>query len=562
MPRKKSAAKRARESLQKEATKENTSVSEPKSRGPSKDNQNSDTSPKDLSEAEDESSSSEEEDDYGELVTEEVESGINQVLEAIKNNDKKLFDPSVRFFEDPKSAAAKLAKARKEKPVYLKDYHRMNILSGDALKDEDDEEMQTVDGKQSFVAQQKEEKDQLLEEIQDQFAEKEGSGDDSEDEGDFLVKKAPSKAQKVSDTSLPNPEVDDEKFLEAFVSKHAWIPKEGDREVNLDGPGMEEDDEEFDNAAEQFENAYNFRYEDPNAAEIVSYARNQATLRRSTSNSRRRKRDEEKREKTAEKMEKEMAVQKKKKEKVNKLTDVLEQVRKEYGAEIDEATVQKLTSTLLNGDFKDDQWDAVVSELFNEEYYNQEGKPTWDEDDEIMGDLYREGNKEEDADEDNNEEGETEEGPARKKSRRELKEEKRSKKKDKKKVSEMVETALEGNKLALVDEVEEERKSRARTKEEEDVKFRYREVSPESFGLTNREIFEADDGALNDFIGLKKFAPYRAKELRAKDRRKVTKSRRMREWKKKVFGSEEGLKDDASSQIQSQEKKHSKKAKK
>ncbi|CUS25011.1 LAQU0S23e01024g1_1 [Lachancea quebecensis] len=562
MPRKKSAAKRAREATKKESTKQNAPVLETKLRDPPRDNQNNDAVPKDLSEAEDESASSEEEDDYGELVTEEVESGINQVLEAIKNNDKKLFDPSVRFFEDPESAAAKIARAQKEKPIYLKDYHRMNILSGNALKDEDDEEMQTVDGKQSFVAQQKEEKDQLLGEIRDQFAEKEGSGDDSEDEGNFLVKKTPSNARKVPDASLPDPQVDDEKFLEAFVSKHAWIPKEGDREVNLDGPGMEEDDEEFDNAAEQFENAYNFRYEDPNAAEIVSYARTQATLRRSTSNSRRRKRDEEKREKTAEKVEKETAVQKKKKEKVNKLTDVLEQVRKEYGADINEAMVQKLTATLLNGDFKDDHWDSVISELFNEEYYNQEGKPTWDEDDEIMGDFYHEENKEESTIEDNKEHDGAEEGPARKKSRKELKEEKRSKKKDKKKVSEMVESALENNKLALVDEVEEERKSRARTKEEEDVKFRYREVSPESFGLTNREIFEADDGALNDFIGLKKFAPYRAKELRAKDRRKVTKSRRMREWKKKVFGSEEGLNDDASSQTQSQEKKHSKKTRK
>lgn len=59
--------------------------------------------------------------------------------------------------------------------------------------------------------------------------------------------------------------------------------------ISLDLNNNEEDDEEFEDAAEKFENAYNFRYEDPNAAEIISYARSQATLRRSDDSSRRRK---------------------------------------------------------------------------------------------------------------------------------------------------------------------------------------------------------------------------------------------------------------------------------
>lgn len=103
---------------------------------------------------------------------------------------------------------------------------------------------------------------------------------------------------------------------------------------------------------------------------------------------------------------------------------------------------------------------------------------------------------------------------------------------------------MEQNKLAILDEVEkeeEEKRGRLRSKDDQDLKFRYREVSPESFGLTAREIFAADDTDLNEFIGLKKFAPYRPKELRAKDKRKVTKSRRLRDWRKKVFNNEAGL---------------------
>ncbi|SCU98694.1 LAFA_0G19636g1_1 [Lachancea sp. 'fantastica'] len=557
MPRKKSAAKKARENAGKAGSDTRTVDASPalQKQAPTTSRKaEKQAAQSDGSDTED--SSSEEEDDFGELVTEEVEDGFKQVLAAIKNNDKALFDPSVRFFDDPEKAAAEVAKQRKEKPVFLKDYHRMNILSGETFKDDDDDndakEMETVDGKQSFVSEQREGKTKLLNEINDQFKQDEASGEDGDDD-DFLVKKEPKQRKARSESILPNPEENDEEFLQAFVSKHAWVPQQGDKDINLDDPGMQ-DDEEFEDAAEQFENAYNFRYEDPNAAEIISYARNQATLRRGNDNSRRRKRDEEKKLAQAEKKDKDTQVQKKKTEKVNKLTDVLEQVKKEYGADIDEAMVKKLTSSLINGDFEDNQWDAVVSELFNDEYYNQKSKPTWDENDEIMGDFYQnEGDKE------GEESVDEEELPAKKKSRKDKKQEKSSQKKEKKKISEMVEKAVDNEKLALVDQVEEERKSRSRTKDDGEMKFRYREVSPESFGLSYREIFAADDTDLNDFIGLKKFAPYRAKELRAKDRRKVTKSRRVREWRKKTFGTEEPIEDVESLPIPDKKSKHSKK---
>lgn len=533
MPRKKSAAKKAKEAAEKAKLHEEK-VNSSKDSTDEKLNRTEGG----LEESDADSSSSEEEDDYGELITEEVESGISKVLDAIKANDTdKLLDPSVKFFDEPEKAVKKLAKSEKHKPIYLKDYHRMNILSGGIPDDENENgEVETIDGKQSFASQQKMEKAKLLDEIEGKF----DDTDDENDDGDFLVKKEKTNSRRREVTSLPDPEVDDEKFLEEFVNKHAWIPKQGDRVINLDGNQMEEDDDEFDDAVERFENAYNFRYEDPNAAEIVSYARNQATLRRSATNSRRKKREEEKQLREKEKEEKEVAVQKKKKEKINKLTDVLEQVKKEYGAEINEAMVEKLTASLLNGDFDDNQWDNVLGELFNEDFYSQEGKPSWGENDEIMADFYKEDifSDNDDAEQPESEEEE----PPLKKSRKEKIDEKKSKKKEKKKIAEMVDEAVEKNKLMIVDEVEEERKSRARTKEEENMRFRYREVSPESFGLTAREIIAADDADLNEFIGLKKFAPYRPKELRAKDRRKVMKSRRVREWKKKVFGNEEGLK--------------------
>ena len=48
----------------------------------------------------------------------------------------------------------------------------------------------------------------------------------------------------------------------------------------------------------------------------------------------------------------------------------------------------------------------------------------------------------------------------------------------------------------------------------------------------------ASDAQLNDYVGLKKLAPYRSQSLKEGDRRKYGKKKRLREWRKKV--KEEG----------------------
>lgn len=539
MPRKKSNAKRVREAAKK------VEIEKAAPEGKAEESSTSISQVGDAAQENDssagESSSSEEEDDYGELITEEVEDGINRVLSAIKNNEKDiLLDPKVRFFEDPQKAAEKLVKSERHKPVYLKDYHRMNILAGNTFENDEEE---TVDGEQSYASQQRAEKSQLIDEIKNAFGGGENDEDEDEDgEDDFLKKIEPSHKTKTPRLRLPDPNQNEEVFLEEFVNNQAWIPRKGDKVISLDNdPNMEEDDDEFDDAVEKFENAYNFRYEDPNAATIVSYARNQATLRRSETTSRRRKRDEEKHVHEEQKTEKEKSIQKKKKEKIHKLTDVLDQLKKEYGSDINKDMVTKITDTLLKSDYKENEWDTVVSGLFDEEFYGQKGKPTWDEDDEVMADFYKEregAGDEEDVDEDES----TEE--VSKTSRKDKAKDKRLQKKGKRELENMVEDAVEQNKISIIEEVEkdkEERMSRARTRDEQDLKFRYREVSPESYGLNTREIFAADDVQLNQFIGLKKFAPYRSKEQRMRDKRKVTKSRRLRDWRKEVFHDEKGL---------------------
>jgi protein KRI1 len=44
----------------------------------------------------------------------------------------------------------------------------------------------------------------------------------------------------------------------------------------------------------------------------------------------------------------------------------------------------------------------------------------------------------------------------------------------------------------------------------------------------------ATDAQLNEFVGLKKLAPYRDQQLKQNDIRKYGKKKRLREWRKKV----------------------------
>lgn len=514
MARKKSAAKRAREeaALQQGSGLNSAPVSEsvakiPEESGPQ----------------ESESESSEEEDEYGELLTENVEELIKNVMDALKSDPKRLLDPEAKFFQELEGTNRSKSK---DKPIYLKDYHRMNLLSGDYKNDEDNE-YGTVDGEKPYAVAERDERNQLLDDIKNAFDQDE----EGEDDDGFLTKKKASSIQEDKTVALPDPEKNAQEFLSAFLDNQAWIPKKDDKVINLDQIDNE-DEQDFDDAVEDLERAYNFRYEDPNSAEIVSYARTQATLRRGKTNARKRARDKKNAIKEQEKHDTEQAVQKKKTLKLNKVMDRLAKIKEAVGEDInDEAIERVFGDSLLNDDFDDADWDGKMAEIFNEQYYGAEmAKPEWDEDDEIMAEYHNGKQNEE-------EEEEVDDEPPAKKSKKEKLKEKKSAKKDKQTLKEKAEKIVEANKTRILDEVEEER---GRNRENDPDSFRYREVSPESFGLSTREIFLADDLELNKFISIKKFAPYRPKELALKDKRKFTKKKHLQQWRREVFKDKEG----------------------
>lgn len=552
MPRKKSATKRAKEEAEKAAQSVAPSEKE-KQNSIVNEEENDDDSAY-------ESSSSVEEDEYGDLITDEIEDGIQKVMNALKSDPKLLLKSDTNFFKSPEEIDEKSITSSKEKPMYLKDYHRMNILSGGYMDEEN--ENGTVDGEKSFATTQREERNNLIDEINKQFDQEGEEQDDNDDDGLIKKKEPKTNAEDKGTVTLPDPEKNQDEFLKAFLDSKAWIPRKNDKEINLDQIDKQ-DEEAFDDAVEQFEHAYNFRFEDPTAAEIVSYARNQATLRRSATSSRKRQREKKLEKKAKEEQEKNELLKKKKNAKINTVVDRLAKIKEAVGDDIDDAKIKEVFGdALLDEDFDDADWDEKMSRIFDELYYDVDGeKPEWN--DELINNTSDQ--KEEDRESvDQASEHEDEQDDAKdeissdtqdtKPSKKDKLKEKKMAKKKKESLKEMAEAIVESNASKIVDEVEEER-SRGRS-ETEDVKFKYREVSPESFGLTTRDILFADDKDLNRFIGIKKMAPYREKNLFLKDKRKYTKKKRLEQWRKEVFNDKNSSKNHFRSDANS--KKHKK----
>ncbi|CAN6600844.1 protein Kri1p [Trichomonascus vanleenenianus] len=558
MARKKSAAKKAREALEKQGQLENVQkIDDPKTLLDESDEEAGDQLVVDESYAkrfqhnkereelhrlqekvkrgeieEEESSSSEEEDDFGELLTEEIDDGINKVLKTIRENPEALLDKSKKFFSEIPKEGEEVAVTSKSKPVYLKDYHRMNLLQGNVGEEDEDEE-------KPYAVQQEINKAQIKKEVQDAFNAVDEDESDEEEEDGFLKKRKVERT--VEPVKLPDPADDEKGFLESFINNQAWIPPNvdkttGEKVIPAYGDIVDEseDDEEFDDIADTFENAYNFRYEDPNAAQLVSYARDANTLRRQKESSRKRVREKKKDQRMEEENKYKAEVNRVKKLKTKEVLSKLEQLKEIVG----ERAGEMFSAEDLEGEFDDNEWDRRMKQVFDEQFYAEEDptvKPTWDDDAsdaEIKEDDDDVKVKEED------EEMEDVEVKEEKSKRKQKKEEKQREKLEKQKLRAAAEAFVEKNiDLAL---------------EEENIqapmggfKFKYREVEADSFGLSPRDILLASDKDLNQYVGLKKLAEFRDAEKKKKDRRKYAKKKRLREWRKEVFKDEEGPSDEA-----------------
>ncbi|KAI1467172.1 Krr1-domain-containing protein [Daldinia caldariorum] len=522
------------------------------------------------------SSSDEEEDENGFLATEDLDAQISATLQAIKNKDPRVYDGKTRFYEPiDETAAPKDAtvKEKKEKPIFLQDYHREKILRGDTGADFDEEQKPP----RTYAQEQDDLKQSIKNEIKAQLG-AEGGAEDSDSDEDFIKAKKrtetapeqdvhPSRAAKIKPPKpdLSEADKDPELFLSNFMAARAWVGEDGTNWQAF------ESDEGEDDKADEWEAAFNLRFEDPNKSNEVlkSYARDVVaarSVRREEKSARKRQREIEREKKEEEKQKRKEEKARLRRLKLDEAEEKLKKIKKAAGLS-GKTLKDEEWQKLLEDAWEDDKWEEQLKKMFDDQYYaaaeedasddegNAEGKkskkikkPKWDDDIDIkdlVSDFEDEErpnitltddekrNEEEDIDED---EDEDEDAPSAKR-------QKTSKQRKREKLESQKAARQERAKLeALVDakmEIDDpEILAGSSSTSKGPARFAYRETRPESFGLTTRDILMASDADLNEFAGLKKLAHFRPEDKQKKDRKRLGKKARLRQWRRETFGPE------------------------
>ncbi|KAF2101271.1 Krr1-domain-containing protein, partial [Rhizodiscina lignyota] len=521
-------------------------------------------------------STSESEDDEGELATERLDAEISATLNAIRSKDPRVYDKSSKFYSAIDEENDAKTGAKKEKPMHLRDYHRKNILEGNVGSEDEDEPANPF---KSYAQEEQEMEDALVKEMH--AAAEDDADDDNEDA--FLVRKE--KPVKDSDAPTTKPSVPDvesadkdpETFLSNFFASRAWVPAERGALHPF-----ESDDESEDARAEEFEQAYNMRFEDPSAAneKLMTYSRDtvaKKSVRREELSGRKKTRENERMKKEEAKREVEEEKARLRKLKIEEMEQRVEKIRQSAGLRGQDVDLQEWAG-MLEEDWDDEKWEDVMKKRFGEGYYaaadkgraledddddDEEGeaeetkhsktkKPKWDDDidiNDIVPDFKEDDDKPaftlsddeapatngaEDIDSDDEDQTNTKKSSSKsaKKARlRAQQDAKKTAKRDRRIIETLVEQSLD---------VDMATSSTTKSGKKENTLFHYRETSPIAFGLTPLDILTASDAQLNNFVGLKKLASFRDPERKRKDKKRLSKKARLREWRKETFGNEEG----------------------
>ncbi|GAX26299.1 protein KRI1 [Fistulifera solaris] len=515
----------------------------------------------------DDNDSSEDED--GKLLTTDLDVNIMKALNAIRNKEQHVYDPSTKFFDDEtekETSSSDDEVQKKTKPKRYKDVVREEILEKMRKEEEDDQEddsHHSEEGEDNGDDQRfRYAYDDEQKAIRKAFLD--SAKDESDDEGLLVIKSNdrqqmnPESEKKLkeeiakleatigekSDLVDPRGEVENgESFLLNYFKKRAWLDSErdgsgsnsddddhSDGEIPMKSAALrsEDDDASLDelDQADDFEAQYNFRFEEAasriqSGAELsnISYARGQTmnTLRRKDE-SRREKRLARQERKALERQAKEEQLRRLKNAKRQEMEEKIKQIKTVLG-DLDEGAVDEATLLqLLEGDFDPDKFESLMKETYGDDFYQKQDSQ-WksdfdvreslktDEDGALLvGQDDAEGGLYDVGDEDEGNDVETESSNNEEGDREEDW------------PDDMEEEPYEDN---ARDETELERKVKSRMMDElykldyEDIiadmptRFKYKQVKANNFGLSTEEILFCRDSTLKQFVSLKKLAPYK-----------------------------------------------------
>ncbi|KAK0197362.1 KRI1-like family C-terminal-domain-containing protein [Armillaria mellea] len=514
-------------------------------------------------EEETDSESAESEDEDGEELTPAVDAAILRTLVRIKRKDPDIYNSEKSIFGEEQTRSVALQpksriKTKQSKPVTLRQVvleSTLNPTSRSPSPELTHVEAQHELRKETIAAFHKDDADR---DDDDLLVPREKSKDELEEEEeeyrDFLQREvgtdlkelvtihdsegvvkqeleqggAPKKSKRKSTGATSNKSKEDEnqEFLMNYILNRGWIDRsakhvptyqeatsgrtkgksnakmEDDEDESgsaSDGhdlptvdPDIDEDD--FEEIVDRFESSYNFRFEEPDAAEIKSYPRNISSLVRREDTTRKDGRERRKARKEEELL--------KKKEEVRRLKSLKV---KEIRAKLDRIGREALETLNLDADWDPEAHDAKMEELYGaDEEVEDVEKPVWNDDIDI-GDIVV-----------------SDDEHKSKKKKKKKKKEKGIEEEDAGGVdADAMDADLEHEDEGW-DGTEEMRKKKLDEYMNElyeldfndmvggmTTRFKYTPVQAQSFALTPAEILMATDAELNEYMGVKKYAPYR-----------------------------------------------------
>lgn len=511
-----------------------------------------------------ESDSDVSEDEEGEQLTPQVDAAILRTLQKIRSKDPEVYRTDTRVFDHERDEAAKhnlpAIEKHSSKKLTLQDYQRQRLQ--EAMDTESDparafaEATSKQHTKQESARQPTHDEEQ--QNIRNEFLTAVPEGDNDElfqvrrdDEPQDTYRTALIGALDGGDENevrslLHNPEQggqglskENEDFLLNYVLNRGWVDKgsaqkQGDRDWDAEAAELDSE-ASFDSAADAFEHAYNFRFEDPSLAQqnfaIQSFPRHSNDTVRRSDDRRKIARQERAERKAKEKEDKMHKLDQIKAQKRKSIAEQLKKLRDVAGGDnrMDDGMFEGLD---LEGDFDPEEHDRMMQKQFGDEYYRGESneKPRWEEDDELNNILE-----------------ENQEPQRKKKSKKQdsggmdadflngasdaklsKKERKRLKKQEKKarsKAEHADDPAVDADEMDADKAdvgTEQDRKAKARELMDEyynlgyedlvgdiPTRFKYASVPKEDYGMSAVEILLADDAELNNVVGLKHLQPYR-----------------------------------------------------
>jgi len=466
----------------------------------------------------------EDEDEAAEALTGKLELDIMKTITMIKNKDKRIYEEDFQPFEGAASEENSSSESEKEEknPVRYKDMVRKRALDKEGKEDNDSDESDSEERREygagsdainpSYVESQAHLKSAFKEAVE------------SDDEDDVVTLKVKSKKELVeeedefqkyvSDLKAKDSRVNkdgegvkmveeffnapvknsDDAFLRNFILKRSWIEKSEDY-----GSDDVEEDEDFEDAADTFEAKYNFRFEEEGAEKIESHPRTLETSVRRKEKARKRQRLEKRDRKNSEKIKRQEELRRLKNLKKQELESRLQKSFKAAG--VKNRKQKTITCDDLDAEFDPEEWDKKMNEMFDDDYYNESDEEfgTKDEGEPKAVKMKAVIQKSEDQQSENEQVVEAEDDHA---------------------LDELHDLDYEGT----IDG------GRIKTR------FRYRQVEPESYGLSAEEILLAEDKLLQSFVTIKNMAPYREEVWHAGTRHRLKFRKALQEQLEKRAG--------------------------